>query len=189
MAATVNRNYPLAGINDAPDAPYAIQRLAEAVDVDMNTQVGRIATLEAAAAKASLGIIPPQLKQPAQSNGFSSGEWLVDSIDTINLKAGRRYNLKYTFDAVSTTEANNAYVMNFKKSAVGATGPAGSGLGGATVWSAPGANQGKTHQVEIPYTPTTDETIRMFITTGRVSGGSLYNMSNRTLTVTDEGAQ
>jgi hypothetical protein len=42
MANTVNRIYPYPGVNDAPDGPYAVQRLAEAVDVDVKAQSDRL---------------------------------------------------------------------------------------------------------------------------------------------------
>lgn len=46
MANTVNRNYPLTGVNDAPDGPLAIQRLAEAVDTDVEALENELRTVQ-----------------------------------------------------------------------------------------------------------------------------------------------
>lgn len=46
MATTANRLYPLVNVSEAPDGPLAIQRLAEAVDVDVEAVDNRVIVLE-----------------------------------------------------------------------------------------------------------------------------------------------
>jgi hypothetical protein len=46
MAATP-RGYNYPGVNDAPDGPYGIQRLAENVDADVQVQANKLAKLPA----------------------------------------------------------------------------------------------------------------------------------------------
>lgn len=127
--------------------------------------------------------------QPSSFDGFSGGEFFADSIPTVDLKKGRKYRIDYRFSLVAPTGASIAAVFNFKKSLTTDTGPTGSTIESQVVWSPPVANSGGFYNQSCTYTPAADETVRLLITSGRIAGSSLYNLSTRTLTVTDEGAQ
>lgn len=45
MGNTIGRGYPYPGVNDAPDGPYAIQQLAEALNTDMLARLGDLGRL------------------------------------------------------------------------------------------------------------------------------------------------
>lgn len=127
------------------------------------------------------------LYEPATSAGFSSGEWFVNQINEATLKKGHRYELLFQFNHVFPSAANLPFVITFKKSPTAATGTTGTGVGAVTIWSAPSANSGKTDIARAVYVADVDETVRILITTGRLAGSSLYDISSRTLTVEDKG--
>lgn len=127
--------------------------------------------------------------QPASFDGFSGGEFFADGIPSVSLKAGRKYRIDYRFSVVAPTGANVGMVFNFKRSFTTDTGVAGNQIESPIVWSPPVANSNGSLYLTVTYTPAADETVRILVTSGRVAGSSLYNLSARTLTVTDEGAQ
>lgn len=123
------------------------------------------------------------------SAGFSSGEWFVQSINNVALKAGHKYRVRFRFNHVFTTAASLAFAINLKKSLTTDTGTTGTGLegGGWTLWSAPVSNSGMTSEVSAFYTPVSDESVRFLVTTGRLTGSSLYDLSAKALSIMDEG--
>lgn len=128
------------------------------------------------------------LEVDAASNGFSSGEWFMDQINNVALVKGHKYELTYQLVHNFVTEANIPFAINFKKSATSDTGTTGTAVGDSSIlWSAPATNSGKTSVARAFYTPTADETVRILVTTGRLSGSSLYNISSRVLTIEDKG--
>lgn len=127
--------------------------------------------------------------QPGSFDGFSAGEFFADSIASVDLKKGRKYRIDYRFNLVAPSGASIAAVFNFKRSLPTDTGFTGTTIESPTIWSPPVANSGGTYNLTTTYTPAADETVRILISSGRIAGTSLYNLSGRTLQITDEGAQ
>jgi hypothetical protein len=107
----------------------------------------------------------------------------------VNLKANHYYRIKYRTDDVCSAAANMPYTMTCVKSVTTDTTTAGTAIdNGCILWTAPVANSGKTNFAEFYFKASATETVNIKIN-GIRSGANDLIISNRVLTVVDEGMQ
>ena len=107
---------------------------------------------------------------------------------TFNVVAGRNYAIRGTAEFYGVTAGNIAISMTMRTG--GTTGnDNGTTVAGYALWSAPGATQGNVEQRIAEFTATTTGTLRIYMTTARIVGTSVYKLVNRSISLIDEGAQ
>lgn len=157
MANTPNRQYPYPGVNEAPDGPYAFQRLAEAIDLD-------VLALPYARGLQFNG------KRTDSTSAFS-GTTVVHNIPSFAFKAGRRYKITWDLSYLHSVAASYFYIyIATCQTTDGATSTAGlTILNGRTVHT-DGAGLTTCAMVTAIYTPAADATLQVKFLGARTAG-------------------
>lgn len=110
---------------------------------------------------------------------------------TVSLISGRYYTATYRFNTVVPSTASVGIAFTLRKSATSDVGSGGTDVDDAiTEWSAPFANSGRTHILQVRWKATATETVNIKFVTQRITGsGITYDISLRRLSVEDAGNQ
>jgi hypothetical protein len=185
MATTANRDYFYPGVDDAPAGPFALESLAEAVDLDMNDALTQLA---------DLALSPRGVLEVVSTSGTSGGLIDVDTVGdlaNVALTAGRWYRAMYRFTSLPLTASQFAVAVSLRKSATADTtaGTSAQDVSGAAVVYTANSGSGKTHHVTFLWQAGTTETVNIKAVLKRLTGSGGYDISARKLSVHDEGAR
>ena len=185
MATTPNRDYFYPGIDDAPAGPFALETLADAVDLDMHDALTQLA---------DLALSPRGVLEVVSTSGTSGGLIDVDTVGdlaNVALTAGRWYKAMYRFTSLPLSASEFAIAVALRKSATADTtaGTSAQDVTSTAVVYTAGTGNGKTHFLTFLWQADTTETVNIKAVLKRITGSGGYDISSRKLSIHDEGAR
>lgn len=187
MATTPNRDYFYPTVDDAPAGPFALESLAEAVDLDMHDVLTTLADL----ALSPRGVLAGGVTTTAGTSPGLIDADTVGDLANVAVTAGRWYRAVYRFTSLPLTASDLAIAVSLRKSATAdaTAGTSAQDIAVPFVVRTASTGNGKTHLAVFLWEAASTETVNIKAVLKRISGSGGYDISARKLSIHDEGAR